>query len=300
MPGPLLIPLIAAGSQLASSGINAASQSSMNKKTRKWNEKMHNLQRGEALADFQMQNEYNSPQSQMARLKSAGLNPNLVYGNGAIAESANVRPSPVESWSPQAPRYDIGGAVGQGISTYYDQQIKQVTIDNLKAQNTVIEQEALLKAAQTISTSAQATKTDLDVQSGKFDLQFKTDLRDISAQAAEASLNKTKSETKVLLDRNEREMLQNSSSLKEAIERILKSRSERETNILHREQIKAQIRNLDTDNRLKILDERLKDQGIQPHDPIAERMAAEYLYSGGSKTTPSMHTPWRKGLIKNK
>lgn len=298
MPGPLVLPLIAAGSQLASSGINAATQASLNKKTRQWNEKMHALQRGESLADWNMQNEYNSPTSQMARLKAAGLNPNLVYGNGAIAESANVRPSPVESWSPQAPRVDLGGAANAGISAYYDQQLKQATVDNLKAQNTVIEQEALLKAAQTIATSAQATKTDYDVQSTKFDLQYKSDLRDISAQAAQASLDKTKAETQVLLNRDEREMLQNASSLKEAIERILKSRSERETNILHREQLRNQIKNLDTDNRLKLLDERLKEQGIQPHDPIAERMAAQYLMQQSAppatRNMPEMYRGMKK------
>ena len=38
--------------------------------------------------------EYNTPANQMARLKAAGLNPNLVYGNGADAQfSGSVSPS---------------------------------------------------------------------------------------------------------------------------------------------------------------------------------------------------------------
>lgn len=43
----------------------------------------YNKQRSDMLADRDYQNQYNSPVAQMQRLKEAGLNPNLVYGNGA-------------------------------------------------------------------------------------------------------------------------------------------------------------------------------------------------------------------------
>lgn len=43
----------------------------------------YNKQRSDMLADRDYQNQYNSPVAQMERLKEAGLNPNLVYGNGA-------------------------------------------------------------------------------------------------------------------------------------------------------------------------------------------------------------------------
>lgn len=38
---------------------------------------------------WNMQNEYNSPAQQMSRLEAAGLNPNLVYGNGSMANTSN-------------------------------------------------------------------------------------------------------------------------------------------------------------------------------------------------------------------
>lgn len=42
------------------------------------------------LEQWNRENEYNSPTAQMARLKEAGLNPNLIYGNGqAVRPSAN-------------------------------------------------------------------------------------------------------------------------------------------------------------------------------------------------------------------
>ena len=55
-------------------------------KTREWQEKMWNLN-----------NEYNTPLAQVNRLQDAGLNPNLVYGNGSMQ---NV--SPMASSSAQA------------------------------------------------------------------------------------------------------------------------------------------------------------------------------------------------------
>lgn len=39
--------------------------------------------------NWTMQNEYNSPTAQMQRLQEAGLNPNLVYGTGAVGNNAN-------------------------------------------------------------------------------------------------------------------------------------------------------------------------------------------------------------------
>jgi len=52
---------------------------------------------------WRMQNEYNSPEAQMRRLKKAGLNPHLVYGNAQIVgNSVGSRPST------QTPQIDIG------------------------------------------------------------------------------------------------------------------------------------------------------------------------------------------------
>lgn len=39
-------------------------------------------------------NDYNSPKSQMQRLEEAGLNPNLVYGNGGVTHQATMSTAP--------------------------------------------------------------------------------------------------------------------------------------------------------------------------------------------------------------
>lgn len=133
--GPLVLPLIAAGASLASSAINAGSQSSNNQSQLSYAREMYDKQRADALADWNMQNEYNSPKAQMARFQEAGLNPNLIYGQ--MSNSPVVRTSSPQSYNPTAPQVDLGNAVSQGLfslSQYQDTQFKQVQTDLVKQQ----------------------------------------------------------------------------------------------------------------------------------------------------------------------
>lgn len=76
-------------------------------------------------------NAYNAPAAQMERLKAGGLNPNLVYGNGATGNTASNLPKY------QAPtvKYDYLPEVSplSMLSQFQDVQLKQAQIDNLKA-----------------------------------------------------------------------------------------------------------------------------------------------------------------------
>lgn len=108
---------------------NIVAQGKTNKKTREWNEKMYKLQREHALSDWRMQNEYNSPTAQMQRFRDAGLNPNLIYGQSN--EGGVVRSTDVKSWNPQAPRSESIPVMDR----YFNTQMKEAQINNLKAQN---------------------------------------------------------------------------------------------------------------------------------------------------------------------
>ena len=79
--------------QILNSSINYAAQADINKRTQKYNREMYERQRADSLSDWTRQNEYNSPTSQMARLREAGLNPNLVYGKGADNTAQAIRSS---------------------------------------------------------------------------------------------------------------------------------------------------------------------------------------------------------------
>lgn len=291
--------LLAAGISAAASALSTGGQiyaaGKMNRKTRQWNEKMYGRQRADALADWNMQNEYNSPKEQMARLKAAGLNPNLVYGNGVDTTSGPVRSSDAPSWHPQAP--DLSGfarGASDAVSTYYDAKIKQQTVENLKSSNAVMEADKALKEAQAIATTASANMS-------QFDLGQKQTLASTVVEAARANLNNilastantqqnteaTKQKMGLDLQANERAAIKQGMDLKEAAQRILNMRLEAAKNPLQQEQIRAQIRSLDQDTRIKKLTENLKSMGIESTDNFFLRMLAQIL--GGM--------PGAKGLM---
>lgn len=276
MPDPITVAAIAGGAQLAGQGINALTQGNLNKKTRQYNQQMYNQQRQHSLQDWTMQNEYNSPAAQMQRLKMAGLNPNLVYGKGADNVSGTVRSADAGSWNPQAPKFELGAAAQSGLSAYYNTQLQQAQIDNLKSQNTVLTNEAALKAAQ-IASTLQGT------ESSAFDLGLKSELRQISLQAATANLRKTETDIDISLSANERAAAQSAQSLTTAVENILSMREQRAKTIVEKEQIRTQINNLKKDLELKQLDINLKRIGVQPGDNIIIRAAGQFLNSGKGK-----------------
>ena len=80
-----------------------------NYQTRKRNEAERSLaeyQNAWNLEQWNRENYYNAPTAQMARLKAAGLNPNLVYGSGAVNQSASSpRAASVDVQAPPTPDF---------------------------------------------------------------------------------------------------------------------------------------------------------------------------------------------------
>lgn len=263
--------LIAGAASAVGTGVNAYAQGKMNRKTRAWNEKMYGIQRADALADWNMMNEYNSPQAQMARLKAAGLNPNLVYGSGADMPSATVRGTDTKGWNPEAPDYGsiVTQATGQ-IAQFQNMAVQAAQTNNLETQNTVLLQEVALKAAQIANVNAQTESTNFGTSQAKR-------LADISAEAAAANLRKTLVDTSVTLDANERAQAMQSYNLQNAAEQILNSREQRAKSQDERNQIRQQIKNLKADETIKNLDTNLKEKGIQPSDNIFLRILGQLL-----------------------
>lgn len=277
MPTPEQASIINAGAELAGQTIGAIAQGRTNRKTRKWNEKMYALQRQHALEDWNRQNEYNSPMAQMQRLRDAKLNPNLVYGDGATHSAGAVRSSSVDAWNPRAPQFDFGDVSRAGLGAYYDVQLKEAQIDNLKATNTVTTQDALLRAAQVVATTAGIEKTAVDTARGKFDLELASELKQTSVEAAKASVQKTQADIKSTLDENERRAVMQAPNLLKAAEEVLTMRANRAVSKEQVRQIRQQLDNLKSDEVLKELDINLKKNGIQPSDPLYLRILGRIL-----------------------
>jgi hypothetical protein len=155
---------ITALAAVATQAGNSLAQSSMNRKTREWNEKQYGKQRTDALADWARTNEYNSPLQQMARLKEAGLSPHLIYGGGANSISQPVRSTDTKSWSPQAPQFDGGQVVSQYFGVQQQQnalKIQQEQITSLKLDN-MFKEQTLTDRIQTPGINNAATETKID------------------------------------------------------------------------------------------------------------------------------------------
>lgn len=70
-----------------------------------FNRKSSSQQHGYNLADWQLQNAYDSPVNQMARLKEAGINPHLAYMKGGVSNtSAQIHSTNVSA--PQVAKFD--------------------------------------------------------------------------------------------------------------------------------------------------------------------------------------------------
>lgn len=93
------------------------------KDTNKANLKLAEYQYSKALEMWNRQNEYNLPKNQISRLTEAGLNPNLVYGNGTV-QGLTSAPAP-QYHAPTLQAYNNFGSLGadQAITTYM--QLKQ-------------------------------------------------------------------------------------------------------------------------------------------------------------------------------
>lgn len=295
--GPLAIAGIAAGSQLLNTGVGVYAQGRMNRKTRKWNEAMYARQRVDALSDWERQNEYNSPAAMMKRYEEAGLNKNLIYGQ--TNDAGPIRSTNMEAWRPDVPSIDVG--VGAGLSAYYDMQVKQAQIDNVKAQTDVARQEELLKASQILSTNQ-------GIDTAKFDLYMKQLLSRTSVEAAElgveklaadtelskiswnekvANIGATRAATHVTLNRDEREAASNASNLREAAMRILNMRMSNAKMMDERMHIRAQIDQLKQMKDIKAYEQSMKEQNIYPGDSYFYRILETLIQRlRGSKSSP--------------
>lgn len=155
------IPLIAAGlgaaaASLLGAGLNAQSQQHANS----MNMKIAKYQNAWNLEQWYRENEYNLPSAQMARLKAAGLNPNLVYGSGGATTSA--APSPRASAANyQAIDFGLDNQGQNAVNTYMAYQNYLLNKSHVDAQNNVLSAQADAVRANTLYTTARRIKEEL-------------------------------------------------------------------------------------------------------------------------------------------
>ena len=145
-----------------------------------------------AMKSWQLANDYNHPIQQMERLKSAGLNPNLVYGSGSVAGNTTSAPSLVGGGVATGTESVFRGlsnviSLAQGKatldSTYAQTQASSAAAGassaqaaNLNQQTAVNAQEAKYREKQLIAdidykrALADKTRAEADITQGEADL----------------------------------------------------------------------------------------------------------------------------------
>ncbi|AXH76292.1 MAG: DNA pilot protein [Microviridae sp.] len=275
--------LINAGGAAVGGVINSISQGRQNKKNRAFSEKMYDKQKVDNISFWSQQNDYNSPKAQMARFKEAGLNPNLIYGQGNSGNAGAISTPDVQAAPGRSPEWGnaITAAAGGFVNQFYDLAIKQAQTNNLQAQNEVIKQDAMLRGVQT--------------RRGQFDLDFESELRPISAESRAEKLRQMKVGTDNSIQENIRRAIQSSTSVAEAAERILNMKQQR-SNMgvdqlrmkLDMNRMQEQIRLMQKDGKLKDLEIGLRKQGINPQDPQWTRIVGQAL--SGNFDSPGLST----------
>lgn len=113
---------IAAGAMLASAAGSAVVSGKMNRRATAHAREMWDKQGVRELEYWNMQNAYNDPSAQMQRLKDAGLNPNLVYGDGgATPTAAPLTAKQANSVDFKVPNMDISGVVQSALAAQQTQ-----------------------------------------------------------------------------------------------------------------------------------------------------------------------------------
>lgn len=167
----------ATASNLLTAKGNRKHQNKINEENRDFTREMYERTFNDNLNMWHMQNQYNNPLSQMQRFKEAGLNPNLIYGQGNTAEkiasgqmtSGNAKSSPSN--------FDLSS----GLQAYNSFVSQSAQTDVLKEQGKVLQADANLKAIQ-------GTKTLLESDGLRIDNNTKSQLSSISVDTAKAML----------------------------------------------------------------------------------------------------------------
>lgn len=189
---------IAAAGSLLSTGLSASSAQMRNQRQRRYQSQLMKEQNAMNIANWKMQNEYNSPAAQMARFQAAGLNPNLIYGQSNTAGSL-----PSVS-APNTPREDAPDF--SGLARAADVYSKYIAINQAKANlaNTSADTESKKSSKESIDAGtrlsiAKAVGEEIENEMKRLKLPFMTDYWDWKVKGMKYSAEGQQYKNEVLM-----------------------------------------------------------------------------------------------------
>lgn len=184
--------LISGGINLIGGALNSLFGRKTSKDNAKAQYKYNKLLQDQAFAHnvdmWNRQNEYNTPANQMARLKSAGLNPNLMYGQGNVGNAGSPPQYDAPSVTPhlepfQIPQISVIETIQKLMSNA--QLIKNAKRqgDYLSAKTANTEVDSMLKSYNSLASFIKSKNL-------AFDLGVKSELRATQVDMVKESLRK--------------------------------------------------------------------------------------------------------------
>lgn len=264
--GPLAIAGIGAGINLAGNLIGKIGQGK--RERRAWNR----------------QNEYNHPKAQMERLKQAGLNPHLVYGqnvSGATGQAQQQHKVPEAEF----------GSVGSDWM-HQSQQAAAVdqsaaTVANLKIQNDVLKAEILQKQAQTALNLSQVDKTVLDTTLLRRTMSDLVEQVSLTNRSISAGTDKTRADIQKI-DADIKHIAKQNNLTDAQVANLkadLRIKKEQVANMIQERNYKGVL------IKMQELEYRLLKMGVNKNDPYTQRIMKEILDDTGAIDAIKKHAP---------
>lgn len=252
---------IAGAASLLGAGISAAGAAQANRRGVALTREM----RQSDIEMWHKANAYNSPIQQMQRLREAGLNPNLIYGNGATHTAQQAPSAKVPEVQNELASMGQLNAVPI-LSMYQDMQVKNAQMDNLKKQMEYTDSKIINEGLKAISTSVNTEKN-------QFSLGQARRLADSQFETAMANLDKIRQDVNL-------KMVQQRLSQEFQPYKIAESKTRTE-NYLQDIQLKK------LENQLQ---QELKPYGVTTQDNMFFRMIAPLIHDAKR----IWNEPWKK------
>jgi len=252
---------------------NVVATGDANRRTLAYNKWALQQQRDWAIQDWEMQNAYNSPQAQMERLKAAGLNPHLVYGNGADAQGGIVRGTQTPDMKFQAPDFS---PMGNMFRDYFAVKMMGQQVDNLQAQNDILKYQA-----EGIQLDNRKKEFDYGFkqETRPYDLQYtkgKVEQQDATIQKILADMDLNTSRYNITRDLASVQMRKDEQAILNMIEQNVLQKQQGRMNQQQMTKLAEEINNLKLSGRaLAIANqiaERSKRLNLTPNDPAYMRL----------------------------
>lgn len=188
MPIPLGLALLLGGISAAGSVAGSALGASAQDRANQQNMEIAKMQNAWNLEQWNRENAYNTPTNQMQRLSEAGLNPNLVYGNGATTQAAA---SPRAAGAKMEAFKDYNFGLNDATSTYLNTLNTEKNLELAQSQKAALDAQTLHESVKQAETLARKNLSDFQLGLAKQTEQYSIEAAKLNAERTRTEIQRS-------------------------------------------------------------------------------------------------------------